>query len=265
MTTRVAVATGSSYLSLVIRRTLGALPRVEVLAEDRDAERAASTLESNPDLAIVDADLLTGEDQPLTRLLHRRSRPSILLDPQVVGDHHYALAQQVRETIAHYRELQDIISLLGIEELGREDRLIVGRARRLQRFLTQPFMVTQAFTGQAGRSVALTDTLQGVAAILAGVFLVARLYPVFFTGLDILGSGGNFIVDVHPDMSNVWLMGSGMAEGFKFGPVLGEYAANRILCQDKEPQHADSFRIPLAEFSPQDTTGFGGPGGGTPV
>ena len=93
---------------------------------------------------------------------------SILLDPQVVGDHHYALAQQVRETIAHYRELQDIISLLGIEELGREDRLIVGRARRLQRFLTQPFMVTQAFTGQAGRSVALADTLQGVAAILAG-------------------------------------------------------------------------------------------------
>ncbi|MFC0203300.1 F0F1 ATP synthase subunit beta [Novosphingobium soli] len=93
---------------------------------------------------------------------------SILLDPQVVGDHHYALAQQVRETIAHYRELQDIISLLGIEELGREDRLIVGRARRLQRFLTQPFMVTQAFTGQAGRSVALADTLKGVAAILSG-------------------------------------------------------------------------------------------------
>ena len=85
MTTRVAVATGSSYLSLVIRRTLGALPRVEVLAEDRDAERAASTLESNPDLAIVDADLLTGEDQPLIRLLYRRSRPSILLDPRARG------------------------------------------------------------------------------------------------------------------------------------------------------------------------------------
>lgn len=93
---------------------------------------------------------------------------SILLDPQVVGDTHYRLAQKARETIAHYRELQDIISLLGIEELGREDRLIVGRARRLQRFLTQPFMVTQAFTGQAGRSVPLADTLKGVAAILSG-------------------------------------------------------------------------------------------------
>lgn len=93
---------------------------------------------------------------------------SILLDPLVLGDNHYRLAEQVRETIAHYRELQDIISLLGIEELGREDRLIVGRARRLQRFLTQPFMVTQAFTGQAGRSVTLADTLKGVAAILSG-------------------------------------------------------------------------------------------------
>jgi len=93
---------------------------------------------------------------------------SILLDPLVVGETHYRLAQQARETIAHYRELQDIISLLGIEELSRADRLAVGRARRLQRFLTQPFMVTQAFTGQAGRSVALADTLKGVSAILSG-------------------------------------------------------------------------------------------------
>ena len=96
------------------------------------------------------------------------SSTSILLDPQVVGDAHYALAQKVRETIAHYRELQDIISLLGMEELGQEDRLAVGRARRLQRFLTQPFVVTQPFTGQPGRSMALADTLKGVAAILAG-------------------------------------------------------------------------------------------------
>ena len=72
------------------------------------------------------------------------------------------------------------------------------------------------------------------------------------------GSGGNFIVDKHPEMSNVWLLGSGMAEGFKFGPVIGEYAANRILCQDKEPALADSFRVPLQEFATADQTGFGG-------
>lgn len=93
---------------------------------------------------------------------------SILLDPLVVGEEHYALAQKVRETIAHNRELQDIISLLGLEELGQEDRLIVSRARRLQRFLTQPFVVTEAFTGQPGRSVPLGATLAGVRAILAG-------------------------------------------------------------------------------------------------
>jgi F-type H+/Na+-transporting ATPase subunit beta len=67
---------------------------------------------------------------------------SILLDPIVVGDEHYRIAEQVRETIAHYRELQDVLSLLGIEELSMRDRLIVGRARPLQRFLTQPFAVT---------------------------------------------------------------------------------------------------------------------------
>jgi F-type H+-transporting ATPase subunit beta len=93
---------------------------------------------------------------------------SILLDPTVVGDEHYRIAEEVRETIAHYRELQDIISLLGIEELSAQDRLAVARARRLQRFLTQPFSVTEAFTGVRGRSVPLAETLKGCQAILGG-------------------------------------------------------------------------------------------------
>jgi F-type H+-transporting ATPase subunit beta len=93
---------------------------------------------------------------------------SILLDPLVVGDEHAAVATEVRRTIEHYRELQDVISLLGIEELGAEDRRIVERARRLQRFLTQPFAVTEAFTGMPGRSVAVSDTIAGCKAILAG-------------------------------------------------------------------------------------------------
>lgn len=93
---------------------------------------------------------------------------SILLDPLVVGEEHAAVATEVRRIIEHYRELQDVISLLGIEELGAEDRTLVGRARRLQRFLTQPFAVTEAFTGEAGRSVALADTIAGCKAILAG-------------------------------------------------------------------------------------------------
>jgi len=93
---------------------------------------------------------------------------SILLDPLVVGDEHAAVAIEVRRAIEHYRELQDVISLLGIEELGAEDRRIVKRARLLQRFLTQPFTVTEAFTGVRGRSVAVADTIAGCRAILSG-------------------------------------------------------------------------------------------------
>ncbi len=93
---------------------------------------------------------------------------SILLDPLVVGDEHYAIAEKVRETLAHYKELQDIIALLGIDELSARDKLVVNRARRLQRFLTQPFAVTEAFTGTPGRSVPLAETLKGCRAILDG-------------------------------------------------------------------------------------------------
>jgi F-type H+/Na+-transporting ATPase subunit beta len=93
---------------------------------------------------------------------------SVLLDPLVVGEEHYRIAQDVRSTIEHYRELQDIIAILGIEELSPADRVVVKRARRLQRFLSQPFAVTEAFTGQKGRTVKLADTLHGCRAILAG-------------------------------------------------------------------------------------------------
>jgi F-type H+-transporting ATPase subunit beta len=93
---------------------------------------------------------------------------SSLLDPRLVGEAHYRTAQDVRKTIAHYRELQEIIALLGIEELSAVDRTIVKRARRLMRFLTQPFMVTVAFTGKPGRAVELAETLAGCRAILDG-------------------------------------------------------------------------------------------------
>jgi F-type H+-transporting ATPase subunit beta len=78
------------------------------------------------------------------------------------------LAEDVRRAIAHYRDLQDIIALLGIEELSADDRLVVKRARRLQRFLSQPFMVTETFTGRKGATVPLAETLKGCRAILDG-------------------------------------------------------------------------------------------------
>jgi F-type H+/Na+-transporting ATPase subunit beta len=93
---------------------------------------------------------------------------SSLLDPRLIGEAHYRIAQDVRKTIAHYRELQEIIALLGIEELSATDRMAVKRARHVMRFLTQPFMVTVAFTGKPGRTVELEATLAGCRAILDG-------------------------------------------------------------------------------------------------
>ncbi len=93
---------------------------------------------------------------------------SSILNPSIVGDEHYELAEDVRKAIEHYRELQEIISLLGIEELSAEDRKAVYRARRLIRFLTQPFSITSQFTGHKGVSVPLEDTIRDCRAILNG-------------------------------------------------------------------------------------------------
>ena len=95
---------------------------------------------------------------------------SKLLDAAIVGERHYRTARQVREAIAHYRSLEDIISMLGLEELAANDQRIVQRARRLIRFLTQPFFVTEPFTGKAGKLVSIEETLDGCEAILEGQF-----------------------------------------------------------------------------------------------
>jgi len=93
---------------------------------------------------------------------------SALLTPEGVGDEHYAIATEVRALLARYRELQDVIAILGLDELNETDRLAVNRARRLQRFLTQPFFVSEPFTGIPGRYVPLDETLRGFREILAG-------------------------------------------------------------------------------------------------
>jgi F-type H+-transporting ATPase subunit beta len=94
---------------------------------------------------------------------------SNILEPAIVGQEHYDVATGVRQVLQRYQELQDIIAILGIEELSDEDRAIVSRARKIQRFLTQPFSVAEVFTGQAGKYVALRDTVQGFKEILDGV------------------------------------------------------------------------------------------------
>jgi F-type H+-transporting ATPase subunit beta len=91
-----------------------------------------------------------------------------LLTPDAVGEEHHAIAMRVRALLARYQELQDVIAILGMEELSEDDRVAVSRARRLQRFLTQPFFVSEPFTGIPGRYMPLRETLRGFREILEG-------------------------------------------------------------------------------------------------
>lgn len=93
---------------------------------------------------------------------------SRILEPDVVGERHYKTARAVQELLQRYRELQDIIAILGMEELSENDKLAVERARRIQQFFSQPFSVAEPFTGMEGRFVKLEDTLRSFEAILGG-------------------------------------------------------------------------------------------------
>ncbi len=93
---------------------------------------------------------------------------SRILDPRIIGDEHYKTARDVKEILQRYKDLQDIITILGIEELSEEDKLIVGRARKIQRFLSQPFNVAQEFTGREGKYVTIAETVKGFKEIIEG-------------------------------------------------------------------------------------------------
>lgn len=93
---------------------------------------------------------------------------STILDPLVIGEEHYRVARGVQKTLQRYKDLQDIIAILGMEELSDEDKITVSRARKIQRFLSQPFFVAEAFTGAPGKYVSLADTIKGFAEILDG-------------------------------------------------------------------------------------------------
>ena len=93
---------------------------------------------------------------------------SRILDPRVVGEEHYNVARQVKQTLQRYKDLQDIIAILGIDELSEEDKLTVSRARKIQRFLSQPFFVASQFTGREGKYVSIGDTIKGFKEIVEG-------------------------------------------------------------------------------------------------
>ena len=95
---------------------------------------------------------------------------SRILDPRIVGDEHYRVAREVQKVLQTYKSLQDIIAILGMDELSEEDKLVVARARKIQRFLSQPFFVAEVFTGSPGKLVDLESTIKGFAAICAGEY-----------------------------------------------------------------------------------------------
>merc|ERR1712066_505287 len=93
---------------------------------------------------------------------------STMLQPGIVSETHYEIAESVKQTLQRYKELQDIIAILGIDELSEEDRLIVARARKVERFLSQPFFVAEIFTGSPGKYVSLEETIKGFNQLLNG-------------------------------------------------------------------------------------------------
>ena len=107
-------------------------------------------------------------DQGLFPAVDPLGSTSRILDPLIVGDEHYTVARQVQQTLQRYRDLQDIIAILGVEELSEDDKLIVARARKIQRFLTQPMFVAAQFTGRDGRHVKVEETVRGFREILDG-------------------------------------------------------------------------------------------------
>lgn len=114
---------------------------------------------------------------------------SRLLVPHVVGERHHRIAREVRETLAHYDEIKDIIAMLGLEQLSKSDRAVVARARRLERFFTQPFAGTEHFTGLKGQLVPLSDSLEGCERILADEFADVPEADFYMIGsIDQLGT-----------------------------------------------------------------------------
>ena len=126
-----------------------------------------------PATAFAHLDATTNLDRDIAAMgifpaVHPLTSTSRILDPQVVGDAHYKTARDVQALLQRYKELQDIIAILGMDELSEEDKLVVLRARRVQRFLAQPFFVAEQFTGLTGKYVDIKDTVRSFREILDG-------------------------------------------------------------------------------------------------
>src|SRR5437016_869038 len=147
------------------RGSVTSVQAIYVPADDLTDPAPATTFAHLDATTVLDRGLTAIGIYPAVDPLASTSR---ILDPRIVGQDHYDVAQSVKKTLQKYKDLQDIIAILGIDELSEEDKIVVGRARRIQRFLSQPFFVAQQFTGLEGKYVKVADTIRGFKEIVDG-------------------------------------------------------------------------------------------------
>ncbi|HSS70857.1 MAG TPA: F0F1 ATP synthase subunit beta [Casimicrobiaceae bacterium] len=147
--------------------SITSIQAVYVPADDLTDPSPATTFGHLDSTIVLSRDIASLGIYPAVDPLDSTSRQ---LDPHVVGEEHYTVARRVQQTLQRYKELRDIIAILGMDELSPEDKLTVARARKIQRFLSQPFHVAETFTGQPGKYVALKDTIRGFKAIVDGEY-----------------------------------------------------------------------------------------------
>ena len=140
---------------------------VYVPADDLTDPSPATTFAHLDATVVLSRDIASQGIYPAVDPLDSTSRQ---LDPQVIGEEHYNVARGVQEVLQRYKELKDIIAILGMDELSEEDKMVVYRARKIQRFLSQPFHVAEVFTGAPGKYVALRDTIAGFKSIIEGEY-----------------------------------------------------------------------------------------------
>ena len=147
------------------RGSITSLQAIYVPADDITDPAPAAAMAHLDATTVLDRRIVERGIYPAVDPLRSTSR---ILDPAVVGEEHYRVARRVQEILQRYKDLQDIIAILGIEELSDEDRVTVERARRIERFLSQPFFVAETFTGRPGKYVPLRETVRGFGEIIAG-------------------------------------------------------------------------------------------------
>ncbi len=147
--------------------SITSIQAVYVPADDLTDPSPATTFQHLDSTVVLSRDIASLGIYPAVDPLDSTSRQ---LDPLIVGEEHYTVARSVQATLQRYKELRDIIAILGMDELSPEDKLAVGRARKIQRFLSQPFHVAEVFTGAPGKYVPLKETIKGFKAIVAGEY-----------------------------------------------------------------------------------------------